>query len=131
MRVSRKDRRRNMRIKLFGLTVNPSALEALPGLDASRWRGKVAIVVPGRGRRSCSVVMANWAGAEGAADGMLRDVEGEDEAACERIDRTVEKLSERIAEILGDPCSPGERSRLARRAEWYDEGAGSVGRRAA
>lgn len=106
-----------MRIRLCGMTVNLSALDAAFGVDASRWRGKVAIVVGG------SVVMANWRGAEGAAAGMLCDVEGEDEAACERVDARAEELSEGIAAALGDPCSPEERAELARRAEWYDEGA--------
>lgn len=117
-----------MRIKLCGMWINLSAVDSTLGLDASRWRGKVAIVVPGRGRRSRSLVMANWRGAEGAADGALCDVEGEDEAACERVDALVEKLSEGIAAALGDPCSPEERHELERRAEWFDEG---NGRRAA
>lgn len=112
-----------MRIKLFGMTVNLSALDVAFGLDASRWCGRVAVVVPGRGRRSRSLVMANWRGAEGAADGMLCDVEGEDEAACERVDARIVELSEGIAAALGDPCSAEERAELARRAEWYDEGA--------
>lgn len=111
-----------MRIKLFGMWVNLSALDAAVGVDASRWRGKVAIVV------GDSVVMANWKGAEGAADGVLCDVEGEDEAACERVDALVAELSENIAAALGDPCSPEERTALERRAEWFDMG---NGRRAA
>jgi hypothetical protein len=117
-----------VRIRLFGMQVNLSAVDATFGLDASRWRGRVAIVVPGRGRRSRSLVMANWRGAEGAADGVLCDVEGEDEAACERVDALVKELSEGIAAALGDPCSSEERTALERRAEWFDLG---NGRRAA
>ena len=117
-----------MRIRLCGMWVNLSALDLAFGVDASRWRGRVAIVVPGRGRRSRTVVMANWRGAEGAAAGMLCDVEGEDETACERVEARAEELSERIAAALGDPCSSEERAALERRAEWFDLG---NGRRAA
>jgi hypothetical protein len=100
-----------------GIEVDLSRTTTAHGLDASRWRGRVLLTLP-----DGSIATANWRGAEGAADGLLVDVEGEDEAACARVDGLAEELSEEIARRLGDPCEPEERSELGRISDWFDEG---------
>lgn len=117
-----------MKIKSRDMTVDITKLDVGFGLDASRWSGRVTIDVPGRGRRGRSTVTAYWKGAEGSTEGMLVDVEGEDERACEIVEARTEELAEAISAKLADPCSSEERSRLDAYAEWFDEG---VGRRVA
>lgn len=106
------------------LLIDVSALESRHGIDASRWAGRVRI---SQGDR---LATANWKGAEGSRRGMLFDVEGEDESFCETIDVMIAAISAEIEHRLGDPCSPEERRDLARRADWFDEGAERAGRAA-
>lgn len=117
------------------MIVDLSGMSIVAGLDASKWRGRIKISVPrsrfgGRMVLSDAVVMASWKGCEGAAEGRILDVEGEDEHACERVERHAEELSEEIARRLGDPCSREERASLDQIAAWFEEG-GEKARRVA
>lgn len=98
------------------MIVDLSGMSIAAGVDASKWRGRIKITL------GETVVMASWKGCEGAADGRLVDVEGEDERTCQRVERHAEALSEEIARRLGDPCSREERATLDRVSGWFEEG---------
>lgn len=116
-----------MVFRFKNFVVDASAVENKRGLDASRWAGRVVL----RRARGIVMVTASYAGAEGASEGRLVDVEGASVRACRMVDAIADELAEEIARRLGDPCSPEERRDLDREVAWFDEGGETVGRRAA
>jgi hypothetical protein len=113
-----------MKFAACGFVVDLSDLVVRFGVDASRWTGRVRLEI------GSATITAGWRGAEGAADGLLVGVEGEDERACEDVDAVAAELSEEIARRLGDPCSREERTSIDRIAAWYEDGAEKVRRTA-
>lgn len=80
-------------IYIDNITCDTSAIES----DGSRWHGRITF------RFGELVAVGMWVGDNCSEDGRIFDVEGEDEAFCQRIEELADQIEREFSAVLGRP----------------------------